>query len=443
MNLSRKRPRALQTATAILAALAVAFAVYARAQAERAEALQTSISAAYERAFYETASLLNNIEVNLEKTQVTGSAARRLALLGQISRDAAGAQSSLSALPGSVSAVSDSLKFVNQTGDAAAALIERLSAGGELDEADMELLARLHGSCVSLNNVIDGIVSDIEGGLNPLSGAAAGAPVTFAEDVELREVEIDYPILLYDGPFSDGRGETGFRALSGGEISAEQALQCAREFIGADRVSGAWVTGEGRIPAPVYEISAYTDDGLLSLAVSRQGGHVVYMMVDGRAGEATFSQASLIDMAAAFLKSRGYPPMAVSYWSAFDGYLTVNFAAMQDGVVLYPDLVKVQMNMESGLPVGLEAMNYLANHTERSLPSPVLDEDEARGRLNLALEAERGRLCVIPLDSGEAFCWEFAATADGANYLVYIDAMTGEERNIYRVVEDENGQLVI
>ena len=38
---------------------------------------------------------------------------------------------------------------------------------------------------------------------------------------------------------------------------------------------------------------------------------------------------------------------------------------------------------------------------------------------------------------------EFSATADGARYLVYIDAMTGEEKNIYRVVEDENGQLVI
>ncbi len=306
----------------------------------------------------------------------------------------------------------------------------------------MELLARLHESCVNLNDLVGGIVLEIEGGLNPLS-EMGGRPVADLENLQLNEVEIDYPILLYDGPFSDGRGETRFKAMDGGEISAEQALQAAREFIGADRVSDAWITGEGLIPAPVYEISAYTGDGLLSLAVTRQGGHVVYMMVDGASREEAYSQASLIDMAAAFLKSRGYPPMAVSYWSAFDGYLTVNFAATQDGVLLYPDLVKVQMSMESGLPVGLEAVNYLANHAERSLPSPVFGEDEARARLNPALTAERGRLCVIPLDSGEALCWEFAAVADGAKYLVYIDAMTGEEQNIYRVIEDENGQLVI
>ncbi|MBQ8953818.1 MAG: germination protein YpeB, partial [Clostridia bacterium] len=179
------------------------------------------------------------------------------------------------------------------------------------------------------------------------------------------------------------------------------------------------------------------------LAVSREGGQVIYMMVEGTAGEAAFSQASLIDMAAAFLKNRGYPPMAVSYWVAFDNYLTVNFAATQEGVLLYPDLVKVQMSMATGLPVGFEAVNYLTNHVARSLPAPALSEAAAREKLNPAVEAEKGRLCVIPLGEGEALCWEFSVLSDEVQYLVYIDAMTGEERNIYRVVTDESGQLVI
>jgi len=429
---------------AVLAAMTVMLALYARAQAERLEALQNSVSASYERAFYETASLMSNIEVNLEKAQVTGSAPRRVKLLAQISRDAVSAQNSLSALPASLAAVSESLKFVNQTGDIAAVLVNRLSADGAFTNDDFALLARLHDSCVSLNNLIGGIVEDIEdGGRNPLAEAAGGAPVTVAERVGTEDIGIDYPELLYDGPFSDGRGDAVLKALSGDELTADQALQAARDFIGADRVAGAWITGEGAVPAPSYEISAYTDDGLLTLAVTKQGGQVVYMMVDGAAGEPAFSQASLIDMAASFLKSRGYPPVEVSYWTAFDGYLTVNFAAVQDGVLLYPDLVKVQMSMESGLPVGLEALNYLTNHTERRLQEPALSEERARALLNPLLSVGRARLCVIPLDGGEAMCYEFAAEADGVRYLIYIDAMTGEERNIYRVVEDENGQLVI
>ncbi len=128
---------------------------------------------------------------------------------------------------------------------------------------------------------------------------------------------------------------------------------------------------------------------------------------------------------------------------AFDGFLTVNFAPVQDGVVLYPDLVKVQMSMETGMPVGLEAANYLANHVERRLDAPALSVEEARARLNPALDVGHGRLCVIPLDGGEALCYEFAASLDGADYLVYIDAATGEERNIYRLVKDADGTLVI
>ena len=438
-----RRTRGLQAAAAMLAALAVALTIYSRAQAEKVSALQNAISASYERAFYETASLMNGIEINLEKMQVSGSDARRLALLGEISLDAASAQSSLGLLPASLSAVAQSLKFVNQTGDIAVTLANRLNGGGQLTEDDIELLARLHGSCVNLNNLIDSIVEDIERGSNPLGKATGGVPVAAVENVEMDEVEIDYPILLYDGPFSDGRGETTLRALGSGQVDANEALQAARDFVGQDRMKGAWITGEGSTPAPCYEISAYTDDGLLSLAVSKQGGQVMYMMVEGAADEAAYSQATLIDMAAAFLKNRGYPPVAVSYWVAFDNYLTVNFAVVQDGVLLYPDLIKVQMSMATGLPVGFEAVNYLTNHTARRLPAPALSEDEARTRLNPALDAERGRLCVIPLGSGEALCWEFAAQADGARYLIYIDAMTGEEQNIYRVVEDENGQLVI
>ena len=431
--------QALVAAVAVLTALAIALTIYSRAQG----ALQNAINASYERAFYETASLMNSIEINLEKAQIAGSDAHRRALLAEISRDAMSAQNSLAALPTSLAAISESLKFVNQTGDVAAVLTERLNGGGSLTEADRELLARLHGSCVNVNNLIDGVVERVGRGQAFLSDPPEGEIATPLERVELEEVAVDYPILLYDGPFSDGRGEATLKALSGDEITAEQALTAARAFVGEDRVTEARVTGEASVPASSYEIALFTGDGLISLAMTKRGGQVIYMMVDGAARKTAFSQAALIDMAASFLKSRGYPPVVVSYWAAFGHYLTVNFAAVQEGVVLYPDLIKVQMSMETGLPVGLEALNYLSNHTARDLPTPALGEDEARSRLNPALTVERGRLCVIPQGSGEALCWEFSAQADGARYLVYIDAQTGEELNIYRVVEDENGQLVI
>ena len=50
---------------------------------------------------------------------------------------------------------------------------------------------------------------------------------------------------------------------------------------------------------------------------------------------------------------------------------------------------------------------------------------------------------MIPISGGEALCYEIRAT-DGADaFLVYIDAMTGAERELMQVVSDESGSLVM
>ena len=72
-----------------------------------------------------------------------------------------------------------------------------------------------------------------------------------------------------------------------------------------------------------------------------------------------------MEAARAFLAARGYGEMHESYFSRYDGILTVNFAAVQDDVVLYPDLVKVQVSLRDGAVIGLEAGGYLRNHVAR------------------------------------------------------------------------------
>lgn len=40
-------------------------------------------------------------------------------------------------------------------------------------------------------------------------------------------------------------------------------------------------------------------------------------------------------------------------------------------------------------------------------------------------------------------CYEIQATANGQQFLVYIDAKTGAERKLMQVLSDENGSLVM
>ena len=53
------------------------------------------------------------------------------------------------------------------------------------------------------------------------------------------------------------------------------------------------------------------------------------------------------------------------------------------------------------------------------------------------------RLCVIPVNAGEALCYEIRATDGADTFLVYIDAKTGAERELMQVVSDASGSLVM
>jgi len=411
-------------------------------QMQKVHALEVHIHSTYEKAFFETVTLMDNIGSNLEKLMVSGSGAKEQELLSTIARQADAAQDNLSTLPAAVPAISGALKFVNQLSDYASVLSERLAAGGAVSDEDKELLMTLHTGCIDLTGVLLEMSADIQQGSDPFTDAPeideASIPLSLRS-----EPDVEYPALLYDGPFSDGRRSDQLRALDTEIYTAEQALSIARAFIGEERILSARVSGTASVPVDSYEITAHVKEGELSLAVTRQGGQIVYMLCDSTPEESRFSQAELIDLAAIFLKNHGYSPVMVSYWSLDDHLLTINFAAMQEGVILYPDLIKVQMDGSTGMIVGMEAFNYLSNHVERTALAPTLSKEEAQSLLGPLLNVHRGRLCIIPTDSGEALCYEFDGTAGENRYLVYIDAHTGLEREIYRVIEDEHGQLVI
>ena len=107
------------------------------------------------------------------------------------------------------------------------------------------------------------------------------------------------------------------------------------------------------------------------------------------------------------------------------------------------DLIKIQMSMKDGSVIGLDAKSYLKNHSVRTLAQPTLTEAEALGRISPKLTAISSRLCVIPQNRAEYLCYEIsAANADG-DFLVYVDARTGVERELMQVISKSNGTLVM
>lgn len=143
-----------------------------------------------------------------------------------------------------------------------------------------------------------------------------------------------------------------------------------------------------------------------------------------------------------FAENAGFENLTSVWCSQANGIVFVNLAPVQNGVVLYPDLIKVKVDEASGKVIGLDAMHYAFNHTERSLPSPALTQSQAAEKVVLPVVSSP-MLALIPLDeTREVLTYEFECES-GGTYFVYIDAMTGEESNILYVIDSEQGTVLM
>lgn len=423
---------------AALAVLSIALIIYGYEQDRRVRALTLQVNAAHQKAFYETIELMSGVQLNLEKLLITGSAAQEQSLLNNISRQAEGAQDNLAAMPVSHEAVAGALKFVNQLSDYANVLAENLSGGENLlSREELEQISILHATCVQVNAMLLMILDQFE------KGELVFTAEEVTQAVELQsssEPAVDYPVLLYDGPFSDATQTNVFKALGTSFLTEDQAREKLTDYIGRERVTSIQFIGESEIDVPSYDFTIETESGTLDASITQQGGDVLYILPERGEEEIVYTIDECIDFAGLFLQRNGYGPMEVNYWRQYGGILTANFAAVQGGIPLYSDLVKVQISMKSGMVVGIEAGNYLRNHTIRELPVVTLSIEDALRKVNDALTIEKTRLCVIPIGTGEALCYEASGYIPGGDrYLVYIDAQTGNEATILRVTQDSQG----
>jgi germination protein YpeB len=256
----------------------------------------------------------------------------------------------------------------------------------------------------------------------------------------------EYPTLIYDGPFSESAENQAPKRDPGERITAQQAQLAAQKlFPGCAVKASAYVPGA----LPVYELTLETADrGEVDLSLTEQGGELLSYMASptGDKNDPPSDEESekLKAAALAFLQELGVEDPAAAYAQYYQGVAVLNFAPRQDGVILYSDLVKVYMDRETGDVMGVDARNYRLNHRTRALPKPGITEQQAAEYVSDSLQVEQTALALIPLTKQtEVLCYEFKATQNDTFYIVYINALTGEEEQIFEVINSEEGDLVV
>lgn len=410
---------------ALLGAVALAFWQY-----QEAQAASLSVRTGRERAYYSALDALTNLEADLSKALIASGPGQHALLLGRAATLSAAAGENLSTLPAVYGADEAGLKFLSQTGDYAQTLAAAAAEGRTLTSNDLEQLARLLTKSGELRRHLE-----------------SGAGFSYDESTAARDLSgIEYPALLYDGPFSDGIRAGAPRGLGSRTVTAEEAVAIARAFVDAQSAQrAADMVG----PIPCWGVSALLSDLTVTVQVTRQGGNVLWMAPETAGFTPALDIRACKERAAAFLLQQGFGEMEASFAQQYDGLAVISFAAVQDGVLLYPDLVKVQVRMDTGDVVGLEANNYWMNHVARENLTPSLSESEARLNVSGRLTVTASRLCVIPVDDGlqtgvtEKLCWEFDGTWSGSRYLIYIDARTGDEIKVLKEVAGNGGTMTI
>ena len=145
-----------------------------------------------------------------------------------------------------------------------------------------------------------------------------------------------------------------------------------------------------------------------------------------------------------FAKKLGLENMK-SVWSASSQEICyINLAPIIDDIVMYPDLIKVKIDLKNYSVVGWESSGYAYNHIERDDLIPTLSENDAKRLVSQNLKIENQRLCVIPLDYvGEVLAYEFEGEHNGFKFYLYIDAENGSQVRVLKVVQTEQGELVL
>ncbi|MFY9432965.1 MAG: germination protein YpeB [Thermacetogeniaceae bacterium] len=450
----------LRRYTAALVALFVLLGITAfwgvsQAQARRSAEMQ--IENKYNRAFYEVIQRSKNIEALLSKGLASGSHNNMDNLFSDLWYNANAAQENLHQLPLSHNVIAKTSKFLTQVGDYAYAITKR-DDGTKMTDEDRSTMRELYKTAKALNRELTKVQQQAAAGKFRWSEVQKGISSNFAKgsmsaDRSFRSVESqmqELPTLIYDGPFSDHLERAKPLGVTGKEVTAEQAQEKARSFIdfkGAKvREERATGTVKGKIPAYGFEFRTGDDDSphVITANVSKTGGHVIYYTNSRQVDEAKISEAQARTFAENFLKSRGIKNMEPTYTLREGNTLTVSFAYKEGDVIVYPDLIKVLVALDNGQILTYDALGYLMSHHERDLPSPKISISEARKKLNPELEVEEERMAVIPSDGNhERLTYEFKAKMDGEDFLVYINALTGAEERIFKLLHTPGGTLVL
>lgn len=453
MQLSRKQYHKVMV---VFAAALILTGFFAYNTYTEKKQYQTFLQNNYQRSFRELVTNVENIKLLLEKAEVSASPLQSNALMSQTWMQSYSAAENLGQLPITHVALSKTEKYLNQVSDYSYSLSRTNAQNKNISDKEMDQVSKLRGYAGELLGQLHEMEEDIAQGkiqfgeIRKKGRLALRRASKDAVEVKFGNMEDkfnNYPSMIYDGPFSDNVIEGKPKALVGEDISLEKAKEKAKKFVGEDKAGKVTEvsSGKGKIHTFGLEVVPKDNDRskAISIDITKKGGYPLWMLNPREIPEKKLTDQQASDIAQKFLKEQGFGDLTETYFLKNDNTTTITFIGVsKEGVLIYPDLLKVKVALDNGEIVGFDAYQYIMSHRKRDMPKPKLTEEEARKKVSQRLKVERVKLAIIPLPGDkEQLCYEFKGKHNQSDYFVYINADTGYEENILKIIKDEDGTL--
>ena len=407
--------------------------------------MQAEMSAMHTESLYELNSVIDNLDTNLAKARVSSSAGDQVRILSDIAIQSEMAEVLLERMPVETRLTDNMTSFINKMSDSAKSMLFKAAKGEKLSPSEKASIEYMYKYNLEMKRIFNELTSTSspEDMMDALKGKSDSLMLKSFGDIQNNSIEM--PKEINDGPFADNVKKVSAKNLENEqEINATQAEELAAKYFGGYRLSGVECTGEAiSDKIECYNLVLQTNDGDMFAQLSKKGGKVVMFDSYKECSDKNFSVDRCVDIATDFLNELGFNGMKAVWTSENGTTCNLNFAYEQDGVVFYPDMVKVKVCEERGIVTGLEGMAYVLNHTERTAGKATVSEKQAKSNLNPAFETELSRLTVIPFDGEEVLAYEFYGAYGGNDYYIYVDANTGNEIQVFTVIGTKQGKALM
>lgn len=404
----------------------------------------------YNRSMYDFVSDINNVENEIAKLKITRNDTYTLTTLASIFAKSNSAKANLDILPFSENSVSNVSKFLTQVSDFSYSLMRNVINGEEISYYK-EQIDTIYSKISDLSKVTEEIYAELNNKSikwNELEKIGNEKLNTSNAEEELSSVNkigktfTEYEGIIYDGAFSNHILTMEPSFLTGADLTQEEVKNELIKKLNLESINFI-EEQNGRIPLYVYEATIQNSENIKTIYATKKDGRLYQMVSDRNSNQENIDIEEAKHKSIQFINSLGIENIELTYYLKSQNMVTISFAATQDNVLIYSDLIKVKVALDNGEIMCFEANGYVFNHKERNILASKSVE-EAKNVLYSDLKIDSQRLCIIPTDTkDEVLAYEFRGTIDDKTFLVYVNANNLTEEKIYILLDTPGGTIAI